>query len=86
MTREPIARKGCCRMFVPPAMSVSDLHGKTLRCSRCGHRQTMPLMPGFRQEGDAWIVEMRNGERKEFETHEAAWKYLDRIVSSQMVQ
>jgi DNA-directed RNA polymerase subunit RPC12/RpoP len=74
-----------------PALGADDLAGKVLRCSACGHRQTFgkpraPVgLPGFRREGDAWIVELKNGERKEFETREAAWKYLDRTAPSQLV-
>jgi DNA-directed RNA polymerase subunit RPC12/RpoP len=74
-----------------PALGASDLVGKMVRCVYCGHRQQFGVtprrgaLPGFRREGDVWIVEMKNGERKEFETREAAWKYLDRTAPSQLV-
>jgi hypothetical protein len=38
--------------------------------------------PGFRREGDHWIIEMRNRERHEFDTHQAAWAWLDRTAPS----
>jgi DNA-directed RNA polymerase subunit RPC12/RpoP len=73
-----------------PALGANDLVGKVLRCSYCGHRQTLgppvPVAsPGFRREGRVWIVEMQNGERREFATREAAWAWLDRSAPSHMV-
>jgi hypothetical protein len=67
-----------------------DLVGKVLRCSYCGHRQTLGppasvALPGFRRESRIWIVEMKNGERREFDTREAAWAWLDRRAPSHMV-
>jgi hypothetical protein len=73
-----------------PALGASDLTGKTLICSMCGHRQTFGMLrpaqrPGFRREGDVWIVELRNGMRQEFDTREAAWAWLDKTAPSHAV-
>jgi DNA-directed RNA polymerase subunit RPC12/RpoP len=73
-----------------PALGAPDLEGKVMRCSHCGHRQQFgkraPIdLPGFRQEGDIWIVVLKNGERQEFDTREAAWAWLDRKAPSHMV-
>jgi hypothetical protein len=79
--------RGTTRSRGVPAYGAADLKGKTLRCSRCGHVQTIgadivPPRPGFRREGDTWVVEMKNGERQEFNTREAAWAWLDRTAPS----
>jgi hypothetical protein len=68
-----------------------DLTGKVLACTQCGQRQRMGerrevRLPGFRQEGDHWIVVMANGQRRRFESNAAAWQWLDKTAPSRCIE